>query len=122
MGLSFFDLAQAENAHQKLYDGMMAADAALANEAVAACAAKGTGFLPQLRKWAASDDPRLRLRARSAIGRITGQWGSQTDLVWGRNFELTVAKTSAVAKRDPQKVGKPIMLLHLFGSLNEEYC
>lgn len=122
LGLSFTGMAETATTHKKLLDGLMAADPALANEAVAACAAKGTAFLPQLRKWAANDDPRLRLRARSAIGRVTGQWGSQTDLVWGRDFKQATAQASALAKKNPDAMGKPIMLLHLFGSLNKEYC
>ena len=94
----------------KISAGMSSADREVANQAVAACVAKGENFLPQLREWSASDDPRLRVHARSAIGQITGQWGSQTDLIWGRSFEAAKGK------------GKPILLLQLFGNLDEEFC
>ena len=90
--------------------GMTSADREIAMQAVAACAEKGAAALPQLREWSASDDPRLRVRARMAIGQITGQWGSQTDLIWGRSFEKAKGQ------------GKPILLLQLFGKLDEEFC
>ena len=111
VGIASVHLALPSNAAtEKLTEGMASGDREVANQAIAACVAKGEDFLPQLREWSASDDPRLRVRARSAIGQITGQWGSQTDLVWGRSFEEAKGK------------GKPIMLLQLFGKLDEEFC
>lgn len=95
---------------KKIEEGMASADREVAQQAIAACVAKGADVLPVLRKWSASDDPRMRVRARSAIGQLTGQWGSQTDLVWGRSFEGAKGK------------GKPILLLQLFGKLDEEFC
>ena len=94
----------------KIEAGMASGDREIANQAIAACVAKGVSVLPQLREWSAADDPRLRVRARSAIGQLTGQWGSQTDLIWGRSFDEAKSK------------GKPILLLQLFGNLDEEFC
>ena len=91
-------------------EGMTSGDREIANQAIAACVEKGAAALPQLREWSGSDDPRLRVRARSAIGQLTGQWGSQTDLIWGRSFEKAKGK------------GKPILYLQLFGNLDEEFC
>lgn len=95
---------------KEIEEGMASANREVAQQAIAACVAKGTDVLPVLRKWSASDDPRMRVRARSAIGQLTGQWGSQTNLVWGRSLE------------DAKGKGKPIMLLQLFGKLDEEFC
>ena len=95
---------------EEIRKGMTAEDREVANQAIAACVEKGAAALPQLREWSGSDDPRLRVRSRSAIGQLTGQWGSQTDLIWGRSFEKAKGK------------GKPILYLQLFGNLDEEFC
>jgi len=71
-------------------------------------------MLPILRKWAGSNDPRLQARARTALGRITGQWSSHTNLIWQRDFASTVKKATAEKK--------PIMVLQLFGKFDEEFC
>ena len=60
------------------------------------------------------EDPRLKSRARTALGRITGQWGSQTDVIWKRSL--------AEAVKESKATGKPILMLHLFGKLDEEFC
>ena len=86
------------------------ADSKLGREAVQSYVEKGAAVLPELRKLAMSDDPRLRSRAKNAIGGITGHWGSQVDLIWKRSMKEATGK------------GKPIMLLHLFGNLDEEFC
>ena len=112
----------ADPSQEELKKGLMDANPDLAGEAVGACAVKGEAFLPILRKWASSDDPRLRLRARSAIGRVTGQWGSQTNLVWRKSFKDAVSEAQKIMKNDPKGVGKPIMLLQLFGKLDREFC
>ena len=62
----------ADPSQEELKQGLMDANPALAGEAVGACAAKGEAFLPILRKWASSDDPRLRLRARECHWK--GNW------------------------------------------------
>ncbi len=107
---SFSITTRAENLPAEIEQGMTSADREVAMQAVAACAEKGAGILPRLREWSGSDDPRLRVRARMAIGQITGQWGSQTDLIWGRSFDKAKGQ------------GKPIFLLQLFGKLDEEFC
>ena len=103
-------VAPADDLSAELQRAMASADREIAMQAIATCVEKGQPFLAQLREWSGSDDPRLRVRARNAIGQITGQWGSQTDLIWGRSFE------------DAKRQGKPILLLHLFGKLDEEFC
>jgi len=105
----FVPLTQAD-----LKDDLMTSDPSLAQSAIDTCVAKGKEMLPQLRTWATDDDPRLKLRARTALGRITGQYAAQTDLIWELDFEKAVEKA--------KKEKKPILMLHLFGKLNEEFC
>ena len=85
-------------------------DAAVGRQAIQSYIAKGTDALPELRKLSRSPDPRLAVRAKEAIGGITGHWGSQVDLIWKRSL------------KDATGNGKPILLLQLFGNLNEEFC
>ncbi len=80
------------------------ADAKLGREAIQIYLGKGAAALPELRELAGSDDPRLRSRAKEAIGGLTGHWGSQVDLIWKRSMKDAIGKD------------KPIMLLHLFGN------
>ena len=86
------------------------ADSKLGREAIQAYVEKGPAALPELRTLSQSDDPRLRSRAKEALGGITGHWGSQVDLTWKRSMKEAIGKE------------KPILLLHLFGNLNEEFC
>lgn len=95
-------------------DDLAHSDASIAQAAIDTCTSKGKEMLPQLRKWASDDDPRLKLRARTALGRITGQFAAQTDLIWELDFDKAVEKAKAEKK--------PILMLHLFGKLNEEFC
>jgi hypothetical protein len=88
-------------------------DPAVARQAIATFIEKGSAALPELRKHARSEDPRLRVRANEAIGKITGQYGSQVDLLWKRSLD------EAIAASDGEK---PILMLHLFGKLDEEFC
>lgn len=92
---------------------LASADAKIARQAIATFIEQGPDSLPQLREYTRSDDPRLRSRANETIGNITGQYGSQVDLIWKRS--LTEAIKASGGK-------KPILMLHLFGNLNEEFC
>ena len=85
--LSFAAILSGAMASDKILNGFTSNDDELVRQAMADASSKGAKFLPTLREWAKSDDPRLNLRARSCIGKITGHWGSETDLVWQRSFD-----------------------------------
>ena len=97
-----------------LKQGLESKDKKIVSSALDTCTSMGKHVLPQLRQWAIDPDPRLKTNARTAIGRITGQWASQTNLIWHRDFK----KAQAQAKKE----NKPLMVLHLFGKLDEEFC
>lgn len=86
------------------------ADAEQGRQAIQTWIAKGSDALPELRTLAKSDDPRLATRSKTVIGGITGHWGSQVDLIWHRSLAQATGKN------------KPIILLQLFGNLDEEFC
>ncbi|HKS16159.1 MAG TPA: HEAT repeat domain-containing protein [Planctomycetota bacterium] len=88
----------------------LGADEATAREAIAEFANRGEAALPELRTAAAHEDPLVRRRAKTAIGRITGQWGSGPGLHWKRSLGNATGQ------------GKPIMVLQLFGKFDEEFC
>ena len=94
--------------------GLMSADSQIANAAIDSCASAPKALLPILREWAGDSDPRLKVRARTALGKITGQWASQTDVIWNLSMKEALAESS--------QTGKPILMLHLFGNFNEEFC
>ncbi len=85
-------------------------DEPTAEEAIRAFVARGEAALPDLKAATADADPLVRRRAKTAIGRITGQFGSETGLIWKRSMKDAVGH------------GKPIVLLHLFGELDKEFC
>ena len=104
-------LTSKSNANLDSAGGLESEDAAVAREAIRALVAGGAKVLPEMRRMAASaDSPVVRKRAKDVIGKITGNWGSQVDLIWKRSMQ------------DATNQGKPIMLLHLFGKLDEEFC
>lgn len=82
----------------------------LGREAVAGYLARGAEALPELRDCLKHTDPLVRARAKEALGGITGHWGSEVDVLWRRSL------------KDATGQGKPILLLHLFGKLDEEFC
>lgn len=84
--------------------------AAVGREWTRAMIAKGTDAIPELQAALESEDAAVRYQARSAMGAITGQWGSKGDLIWKRSV--------ADAKNDE----RPLVVLHLFGNLDEEFC
>ncbi len=100
--------------YQKIKEGLMSLDSSILSAALDHCTTSGKEILPTLRKWSASDDPRLSARAKTALGRATGQWSNQTDLVWEKSFEDAVKRS--------KEEQKPIMVLQLFGNFNEEFC
>lgn len=89
---------------------LASADQKMGREAILAYVKKGREALPELRQLSQSVDPRVSSRAKEAIGGITGHWGSQVDLIWKRSLKEATGQ------------GKPILLLQLFGNLNEEFC
>ena len=104
-------LAEKAGAADPTLEGLDSADAGTAREAVKLWAAKGKAALPKLREIAfEGNNAAARLRAKEAIGQITGQWGSQTDLIWKRSVA------------DAINPDKPLLVLQLFGSLDEKFC
>ncbi len=85
-------------------------DEAVGREAVREYAARGEAAIPELYEALADDDPLVRTRARTALGSITGQWGSDGSLVWKRSVAEATGRE------------KPILVLHLFGRFDEEFC
>ena len=83
----------------------------VAREAIAAYVERGEVALPELAELAESDDMLVRARARTAIGKITGQWGSRIDGIhWKRSVEEAVNEE------------RPLVVLQLFGNFDEEFC
>jgi len=85
-------------------------DEETAKEAIQGFVARGEAAIPELRTALQDPDPLVRRRAKTALGRITGQWGSGDGLVWKKSVAEAVGK------------GKPILVLHLFGKFDEEFC
>src|SRR5687767_1001634 len=84
-------------------------DDATALAAGATLRSLGEAALPGLRLLAKDADPRVQARAKELLGQITGQWGGG-GLLWERSLE-------AAMHRD-----KPILVLHLYGRFDEEFC
>jgi hypothetical protein len=90
---------------------LAASDRDVAEEAIRMYAHRGPRALPELRTALEhSDDPRLRRRIRTAMGRITGQWGGDGGIVWKRSLAEAIGGE------------RPILLLQLFGKFDEEFC
>ena len=85
-------------------------DEATAREAINVLVNLGEASVPALQIAAADPDPLVRRRAKTALGRITGQWGSECRLRWKRTVEEAAGR------------GKPILVLQLFGKFDEEFC
>lgn len=81
-----------------------------AREAIGEFARRGEAALPELRAAVGDPDPKFRRRVKTAIGRITGQWGDGGGLVWKRSLAEAAGQ------------GKPVLLLHLFGEFDKEFC
>jgi hypothetical protein len=78
--------------------------------AVSAWAAKGEAALPELKAGLESDSVSVQTGCRRAMALITGQWGGKGGLVWKRSV------------KEAQGGDKPLMVLHLFGQFDEEFC
>jgi hypothetical protein len=74
----------------------------------------GKDALPLLRELMASDSKKESRRALELMAKITGQWGSGAGIIWKRSY--------AEALKESEKTGKPVLLLQLFGKLDEEFC
>jgi hypothetical protein len=85
-------------------------DEATAKEAIAQFVSRGEAAIPELKARIKDEDPVARKRVKTALARITGQWGWDGGVVWERDFAKALAK------------GKPVMVLQLFGKLDEEFC
>ncbi|MEZ6195636.1 MAG: hypothetical protein R3F20_07890 [Planctomycetota bacterium] len=85
-------------------------DEELARTAVQAWAARGEAAIPTLREGLRSDSIKVQHGCRRALALITGQWGWDDGLVWRRS----VAEASGG--------DRPLMVLHLFGAFDEEFC
>jgi hypothetical protein len=86
------------------------ADEATAREAIAGYLSRGESAVPEILKAAEHDDPVVRRRAKTALGRITGQWGGDGSIPWKRSLGDALGR------------GKPIVVLHIFGKFDEEFC
>jgi len=90
--------------------GGLKGDEATANEAIRQYVERGEAAIPELKRAAADEDPLVRRRAKRAIGRITGQWGGEAGIVWKRSIADALGKD------------RPVILLHLFGEFDKEFC
>lgn len=83
----------------------------VARQAIAEYVKRGEDAIPELVSLTKSNDLLVRARAQDALGKITGQWGSSGDgLVWKRSVAEAI---------NPDK---PLLVLHLFGNFDEEFC
>jgi hypothetical protein len=96
-----------------LMDRMRKGDEETAKEAIQQYVSMGETALPELRAALDDPDPLVRRRVKTALGRITGQWGSEGGIVWKRSLEEAVASNPG---------NKPILVLQLFGKFDEEFC
>ena len=92
---------------------LLKGDEETAKETIRGLVARGTAAIPDLKKAVDDTDPLVRRRAKTAMGRITGQWGGDGRLVWKRSL-------AAAQEANPGK--RPILLLQLFGKFDEEHC
>lgn len=83
----------------------------VAKLAIAQYVARGEEAIPELRELSESEDLLVKARAREALGKITGQWGSsENGIQWKRSVEDAI---------NPER---PLVVLHLFGNFDEEFC
>jgi len=100
-----------ELAYYEVASGLANAESSIAEMAITRLVGQGQSVLPRMRKLASgSSDPLVRKRAKTVIGRVTGNWGASSDLIWKRSLGAAVNRE------------KPILLLQLFGKMDEEFC
>lgn len=95
----------------------LGAEGPAGQQAVAAFVERGDEAIPDLKLYLGDPDPLVRYRAKTALGKITGQWGADgTGLHWERSL------ADAIAAAQSEEGERPIVMLHLFGKLDEEFC
>jgi len=82
----------------------------VARMAVSDWVQKGPDAIPELQAGMQTDSAKVKRYCMEALAKITGQWGWDDNLMWQRD----VAEAG--------KLGKPLMVLHLFGNFDEEFC
>ncbi|MEM7262067.1 MAG: hypothetical protein AAF488_08755 [Planctomycetota bacterium] len=83
----------------------------VAAEAMREYVERGEEAVPELVSLAESNDLLVRSRAHRTLGKITGQWGSHGDgIYWKRSVE------------EAKGGDRPLIVLHLFGNFDEEFC
>ena len=85
-------------------------DPGVARTAVGHWVEKGTAAIPELKIGLTDDSVKVQRYSTEALARITGQWGWQDGLLWKRS----VAEANGLER--------PLMVLHLFGKFDEEFC
>jgi hypothetical protein len=74
----------------------------------------GAEAVPVLRQALRSRDRVVSRRALELLARITGQWGSDGGILWKRSMKQAAAEAQASRR--------PVLLLQIFGRLDEELC
>lgn len=85
-------------------------DAGVARTAVSKWVERGEAAIPELQAGLREDSAKVQRYCTEALAKITGQWGWNDGLLWQRSVE------------DAKALGKPMMVLHLFGNFDEEFC
>ena len=82
----------------------------VARAAVSKWVGRGEAAIPELKAGLREDSAKVQRYCTEALAKITGQWGWKDGLVWHRSVE------------EAKALGKPMMVLHLFGNFDEEFC
>ena len=85
-------------------------DPGVARTAVSEWVDKGQGAIPTLQLGLQEDSAKVKRYCTEALAKITGQWGWDDGLLWQRDVAMA------------GKLDKPLMVLHLFGNFDEEFC
>ena len=82
----------------------------VARTAVSKWVQKGESSIPEIKAGLEVDSAKVQRYCMEALAKITGQWGWQDGLLWKRSVA------------EAKELGKPMMVLHLFGNFDEEFC